>query len=318
MSTPTFSVNEAVLCYHGPLIYEAKVLKVEDWNENSTKLGSTGPHYFVHYKGWKQTWDEWVPPARMLKMTEGNIALQRSLREQQQASTRDSSSAGPSKSGGGSSSKGGAAGGASAARRKEGTRGTKRARDDDDGARKPELRLMVPEVLKVLLVDDWEAVTKNTQLVTLPREPTVVEILQEYKAWVTQQQTTSNLRDPQVLLPTIVNGLQLYFDRALGSTLLYRFERVQYAEVRKKYITGPTVSVGKEKEMSEIYGAEHLLRMLVSLPQMVASSTMDPESVGLLRDYVNKLFEFLVEERGRLFQREYEAASLAYQNISRS
>lgn len=36
MSTPTFSVNEAVLCYHGPLIYEAKVLKVEDWNENTT------------------------------------------------------------------------------------------------------------------------------------------------------------------------------------------------------------------------------------------------------------------------------------------
>lgn len=55
MSTSTYSVNEAVLCFHGPLIYEAKVLRVEDWNENTTKLGSTGPHYFVHYKGWKQT-----------------------------------------------------------------------------------------------------------------------------------------------------------------------------------------------------------------------------------------------------------------------
>ena len=41
-----------------------------------------------------------------------------------------------------------------------------------------------------------------------------------------------------------------------------RFERVQYAEIRKRYVTGPTVKVGEEKEMSGIYGAEHLLRMI--------------------------------------------------------
>ena len=64
------------------------------------------------------------------------------------------------------------------------------------------------------------------------------------------------------MLPTIVAGLQTYFDRALGANLLYRFERPQYAEVRKRYVTGPTVQVGQEKEMSAIYGAEHFLRML--------------------------------------------------------
>ena len=70
------------------------------------------------------------------------------------------------------------------------------------------------------------------------------------------------LKDPKVLMPTIVAGLQTYFDRALGANLLYRFERPQYAEIRKKYVTGPTVQVGQEKEMSAIYGAEHFLRML--------------------------------------------------------
>src|SRR5579863_7108505 len=55
MSTPSFSVNERVLCYHGPLIYEAKVLKCEVWDETNTKLDTVGPHHFVHYKGWKQT-----------------------------------------------------------------------------------------------------------------------------------------------------------------------------------------------------------------------------------------------------------------------
>ena len=34
----------------------------------------------------------------------------------------------------------------------------------DEGTRKPEMKLNVPEQLKVLLVDDWEAVTKNNQV----------------------------------------------------------------------------------------------------------------------------------------------------------
>lgn len=64
------------------------------------------------------------------------------------------------------------------------------------------------------------------------------------------------------MLPTIVSGLQVYFDKSLGANLLYRFERPQYAEIRKRYITGPTVKVGEEKDMSAVYGAEHLLRMI--------------------------------------------------------
>jgi mortality factor 4-like protein 1 len=124
---------------------------------------------------------------------------------------------------------------------------------------------------------------------------------------------SSSLREPELVLPTIISGLQVYFDRSLGANLLYRFERPQYAEIRKQYVTGPKVLVGKEKDMSAIYGAEHLLRMLgeilyawryrrqlisyynlVSLPQMVASSTMDAESIGLVRDYVNELMTCVV------------------------
>lgn len=44
--------------------------------------------------------------------------------------------------------------------------------------------------------------------------------------------------------------------------LVIRFERVQYADIRRRYVTGPTVKVGEEKDMSAVYGAEHLLRML--------------------------------------------------------
>jgi len=119
-----------------------------------------------------------------------------------------------------------------------------------------------------------------------------------------------SLKEPTILVQTVVDGLQVYFDKALGSNLLYRFERPQYSRIRREYWTGPHVTVGLEKEMSSIYGAEHLLRMLgnvfyimryddhflmsryiVSLPQLIAlaGTSLDPESIILIRDYTNEL-----------------------------
>ena len=49
-----FLEGEKILCFHGPLIYEAKIQKVE------VKDGQT--KYFIHYMGWNKNWDEWVSP----------------------------------------------------------------------------------------------------------------------------------------------------------------------------------------------------------------------------------------------------------------
>jgi hypothetical protein len=54
-------------------------------------------------------------------------------------------------------------------------------------------------------------------------------------------------------LEEIMAGLVVYFDKCLGNNLLYRFERAQYVNMRKE--------TKEEKAMSEIYGAEHLLRL---------------------------------------------------------
>jgi len=53
-------------------------------------------------------------------------------------------------------------------------------------------------------------------------------------------------------LSEIIAGITLYFDKALGNNLLYRFERAQYVEQKRE---------NPDKPMSEIYGAEHLLRL---------------------------------------------------------
>ncbi|KAJ7937680.1 MRG domain-containing protein, partial [Mycena leptocephala] len=82
------------------------------------------------------------------------------------------------------------------------------------------------------------------------------------------------------LAPTIVSGMREYFDRSLANHLLYHSERLQYAKVRAKYS-----AAGQKQEMSKVYGAERLLRMLVTMPKMVAQSTLDAESTKTLRDY---------------------------------
>ncbi|KAF9447084.1 MRG-domain-containing protein [Macrolepiota fuliginosa MF-IS2] len=312
----TFDVNERVLCYHGPLIYEAKVTKPPvQHDETTAPSGVPGPYYFVHYKGWKQTWDEWVPVLRLLKFNEQNLALQKSLHQTANPNTGQGGSVSASaKAAHGAGTKGGTR----TAARKDG-RGTKRAREEDDASKKPDMKLVIPELLKVVLVDDWEAITKNNQLVSLPRSPTVQELLEQWQEYMLKLEPKPNyLREPKLVLPTIVSGLTCYFDRSLGANLLYRFERPQYANVRKQYITGAHVIVGQEKEMSQIYGAEHFLRMLVSLPQMIACSTLDMESVHLIRDYVNELLIWISNEREQLFLAEYPSASLPYQNVSRS
>jgi hypothetical protein len=40
----------------------------------------------------------------------------------------------------------------------------------DDGARKPELKLLIPDLLKVVLVDDWEHITKNHMVCRPPAQ----------------------------------------------------------------------------------------------------------------------------------------------------
>jgi mortality factor 4-like protein 1 len=69
---------------------------------------------------------------------------------------------------------------------------------------------------------------------------------------------------------------------------------------------------------------------------MIAASTLDPESVGLVKDYVNELLRYaaspllpryelskrhdrwMVKEKDRIFQWEYDNASSIYISLSAS
>lgn len=86
---------------------------------------------------------------------------------------------------------------------------------------RPSIKLVIPDLLKGLLVDDWENVTKSGQYVQLPHEKaTVQKILEDYLA---VEKPNREVGSTQMdILEETIDGLREYFDKALGRILLYR------------------------------------------------------------------------------------------------
>lgn len=49
---PAYAKDEKVLCFHGPLLYDAKITELRRIDPRDAKMGW---EYKVHYKGWKNT-----------------------------------------------------------------------------------------------------------------------------------------------------------------------------------------------------------------------------------------------------------------------
>lgn len=94
---------------------------------------------------------------------------------------------------------------------------------------RPSVRIIVPDHLKNLLVDDWENVTKSLLVVPLPSKAPVNFILDSY---FDEEKGKRRLGSAEAdVLEEFVAGMKVYFDKAIGKTLLYKFERPQWAEV---------------------------------------------------------------------------------------
>ena len=78
----------------------------------------------------------------------------------------------------------------------------------------------MPDHLQAMLVDDWENVTKNQQLVPLPHAHSVDEILDDYLTFERphREEGSASLD----ILEETIAGLREYFDKSLGRILLYR------------------------------------------------------------------------------------------------
>lgn len=267
-----FEEREKVLCFQGPLIYEAKILG-RCWLDKENK----GLHYYVHYQGWKSSWDEWVPETRILRYNDENIQTQNRLRElyrMKQTGVNKNTYT------------------------QEGL--DKRRRDvklekEEDYLRRPEIKVNLPDTLKGQLVDDWEYVTKNSKLVTLPKDVTVNGILERYIAYRKENRENRELNEEH--LEKVCEGIRAYFKQSLSTVLLYRFERRQYNDI---------IELHPDIELVDIYGAEHLLRLIVQIPSLVAHTTMNTDSVQILVEHLTDLLGFMQKQQKQFFQTDYE------------
>ncbi len=259
------------LAYHGPLLYEAKVLKLHEPGSNMVlikegtfnTLESAGLAeeytsqltYYIHYKGWKATWDEWVPKERVLEMNEENIRTQRELKQAAlDATTSSSKRKGRSETPAGDDK--------THDHLKKRVRGADPDLErEEDYLKRPEINLTVSSSLKARLVDDWEHITRDHQLISLPSKTNVIDILNMIKDNIPNEKKVIGSTEADIL-NEVISGLKLYFDRSLGSILLYRFERQQYLQIKKKY---------PNKPVTELYGGEHLLRLFGMLFQLYSN-----------------------------------------------
>ncbi|WOL17471.1 protein MRG1 isoform X2 [Canna indica] len=274
-----FSEGEKVLAYHGPLIYEAKVQKAEfrkdEWR------------YFVHYLGWSKNWDEWVATDRLLKYTEENIRKQQALEKNQ--NTDKNQKSGRSTQNKPKDAKVDKEDPKSYVSKGKKRKGPSSAEDDK---RSPEnlVKLQFPLTLKKQLVDDWEFVTQLGKLVKLPRSPNVDDILKKYLDYRTK-------KDGMIAesVGEILKGLRCYFDKALPAMLLYKKERQQYHE-----------AVRDEVSPSTVYGAEHLLRLFVKLPELLAYVNMEEEALAKLQQKLLDILKFMQKNQSIFFLSTYD------------
>jgi mortality factor 4-like protein 1 len=115
----------------------------------------------------------------------------------------------------------------------------------------------MPDRLKSLLVDDWENITKNLQLVQLPSVKPASVILDEFHEAQRAQRQMGSIE--LEILEEVIQGLKEYFNKSLGRLLLYRFERQQFFDIHSR-VESPTSDLAG-KAFCDIYGGEHLLRL---------------------------------------------------------
>ncbi|SCU93609.1 LADA_0G04016g1_1 [Lachancea dasiensis] len=264
------AVEDKCLAFHGPLLYTAKVLKAHDPANPEKTAGDEVPAnlkdqqcFFIHYRGWKSSWDEWVSPERLKEYTEENLQYKQEL-VQQAKDARQAKKKTPAKP------------------RKAEPRKRKSATAAADetgsaGPQGPRIVVHIAQTLKAVLVDDWERITKDKKLVSLPCRPTVAQLLDEYCEDASAHEVSPVV---QSQLHEYCSGLKLYFDNSLAVLLLYRFERLQYAD----YVQDPA---------SSIYGAVHLLRLLSSLPELVSFTSMDEFGCDVIVQQTEKLLKWL-------------------------
>eukprot|EP01096_Ripella_sp_DP13-Kostka_P016674 TRINITY_DN8209_c0_g1_i1.p1 TRINITY_DN8209_c0_g1~~TRINITY_DN8209_c0_g1_i1.p1 ORF type:complete len:314 (-),score=141.56 TRINITY_DN8209_c0_g1_i1:14-826(-) len=260
-----FESGEVIYAYHQGLIYEAKILEMD------VKGGRQ--MYYIHYKGWKDKWNEWVDDTRILKHTEENTAKRDRLKQKKRGRPPITTA-----------------------------KATTTTTHEDTPAAKIDLT----SVLRKILLEDRDLINHHKSLVRLPRTHSVHYILDRFKedSGLSQMSDSSNMGFRRAILA----DLEILFEVSLGSRLLYRFERPQFEDIHQKINSGEPVG-----RLSQIYGPEHFVRFLSKLPELLSAFPVDLETHLALCAEVSELIKFLSKSAPQITgSHNYEEVSVQY------
>ena len=82
----------------------------------------------------------------------------------------------------------------------------------------------------------------------------------------------------------ITDGIKLYFNETLGTRLLYESERSQYEQVVEPHLDN--------EQPSEIYGAEHLMRLFTEFGGLLSCMSTDQEDLSLLTGHLEDVLKY--------------------------
>lgn len=357
-----YELNSKVLCKHrDSLYYEAKIIAID-------KLQDKGKIFTVHYQGWNSRHDEKIAEedaaARFLPCTEENLEMARmemqearllekkkkgkkvSGMDDKKSEGADSRSSTPSvkvpKPSSFTASEKGVTP-SSTSRKRKLANSEPEVPIDTVGVPKPEVKIEIPNGLKDILVDDQDMITRQMHLVQLPARINVQDIIKQYAEHtgvalngeneLSFEHSGSQTKMSKDTLIESSHGVQDYFDTTLGSQLLYKFERPQYAELyekktgeldngvaEKQESTSETAANGEEPpkkkwKPSDTYGFIHLLRLFVRFSSMLKLTSWSDRAMANIVEHVHDFLGFLDKNRHSYYdmQKDYIVASPEYQ-----
>jgi len=272
---PSYQIGDVVLSFHGPLLYEAKVLKHE-----IRSFDEEQHWYEVHYQGWASRWDEWLDEDLLLPDNQTNRKRQsRMLKDHEDSKVeREKRRQTVSSRSGGSKSK-----------------KAKLESGESEG------ELLHALELKKSLVEDWERVARQRKLLQLPPKVTVAGMLDDFLLQQLKKATPD--RSQEKVWAELMDGLRANFDQALPQILLYRFERSQYKQLISKH---------PHKRPSELYGGEHFLRLAVKLPQLLLEAKLEADMLETMQGKITELLKFLQRNSHKYILGDYRSAPPEY------
>lgn len=104
----------------------------------------------------------------------------------------------------------------------------------------------------------------------------------------------------------VLSGIRFYFDRCLAIFLLYRFERPQYDQLARD-------RPDDVDKPSSLYGSEHLMRLIVKLPDLLPHAGLTTEESEVIVDTILDLLKFLSKHAALFFTTDnYHKATPEY------